>query len=184
MSTTRTWTVEVLEREGSPEGRWELIEGQLLEMAPSGGATSALTAHVTALVGNHVDAHRLGEVYGADLGVVPFPGQQTVRVLDGAFVATERLPEDCEGFLRQAPDLVLEVVSPFEDRADVRAKVAMWLEAGARLVWVLDAGKRSVTVHQVGRPPLVLGEGDDLTGADLLPGFRVSVSDIFKVRWR
>lgn len=181
MATTKLWTVEDLEREGTPEGRWELIDGELVEMNPSGGRASRIAFGVGTHLRNHALPRGLGEVFGADGGFVLFPGRDLLRVADAAFVRADRLPapEDQLGFLRLAPDLVVEVVSPFDRPGDVAAKTAMWLDAGVRLVWVLDPEVRTVAIHALGLPPRTLRDGDDLDGGDVLPDFRVAVGELF-----
>ncbi len=181
MAATKLWTVEELERDGPPEGRWELIDGELVEMAASGGRASKTGLWIGHLLAGHVVPARLGEVYGADGGFVLFPGREILRVADVAFVRAERLPaeEDQIGFLRLAPDLAVEVVSPYDRPGEVAAKAAMWLEAGGRLVWVVDPEARTVAVHVPGTPVRFLRVGDDLDGGDVVEGFRVAVADLF-----
>ena len=182
MATTRLWTVEELEREGAPsDGLWELIDGELIELTPSGGEASSIGALILVRLGSHIVPRRLGKLYNADGGFVLFPGRDIVRAADAAFVAAGRLPPPAEqrGFLRLAPDLVVEVVSPSDRMTDVMAKVAMWLDAGVRLVWVVEPDARSVTVVGPDRTPRRLGVGDELDGGEVLPEFRVEVAELF-----
>jgi len=180
MATTKVWTVEELERDGAPEGRWELVDGELVEMAPSGRRATRVGVAIARHLGNHVVSRGLGEVSGADGGFVLFPGREVLRVPDAAFVRAERLVEaDEDGFFRLAPDLAVEVISPTDRMAEVLAKVAMYLEAGVRLVWVADPISRTVTVYAADRSPTVLGEGDELDAGEVLPGFRVAIAELF-----
>lgn len=183
MVTTKRITVEELEREGAPEGRWELIAGELVEMVPSGGDSSSVAATVTGYLVFHVRADNLGRVYSADGGFVLYPGQpnEMIRVPDAAFVRADRVPPPPEHarFLRLAPDLAVEVVSPNDRPEEVVAKAAMWLEAGVRLLWVVDPRSRTVAVHVPDHAVRVLGMGDDLDGGDVLPEFRVPVAELF-----
>jgi Uma2 family endonuclease len=180
MATTKLWTIEELERD-PPEGRWELVDGELVEMAPSGGEASTIGAEVARHLGNHVVPRRLGRVFNADGGFVIFPDRELVRAPDVAFVGADRLPAGraAPGYQRLAPDLAVEVVSPTDRPGEVAAKVAEYLAAGVRLVWVLEPRPRTVTVHAPDRPPVVLGEGDELDGGEVLPGFRVAVAELF-----
>ncbi len=182
MVTTKRITVEDLERDGVPDGRWELIDGELVEMAPSGGDASSIAATTIVFLGSHVRERQLGRVYSSDGGFVVFPGQDRIRVPDAAFVRADRVPSSGEHarFLRLAPDLAVEVVSPYDRATEVAAKAAMWLEAGVRLVWVIDPRARTVAVHVRGRPVRTLTEGDELDGGDVLPGFRLPVADVFR----
>lgn len=181
MATTRLWTVEELERAGPTEGRWELIDGELVEMSPSGGLASKVAIRFAVRLVIHADARHLGAVFGAAGGFVLFPDRPTVRVPDVAFVRADRLPaaEDQVGFLRLAPDLVVEVVSPFDRPGAVSAKTAMWLDADVRLVLVVHPAERTVTQHAPDRPPRVVRDGDLIDGGDVLPDFRLRVADLF-----
>lgn len=105
----------------------------------------------------------------------------TVRAPDAAFIAQDRLPAGRRhrGYFEGAPDLTVEVVSPEDRPAEVRAKVREWLEAGARLVWVLWPETRTVSVYPAHGDARDLGEADSLDGGDVLPGFSCRVGDLF-----
>ena len=60
-----------------------------------------------------------------------------------------------------------------------RAPGTVWGSAGARMVWVVNPRRRTVTVHRPGAQPLVLREADTLDGQDVVPGFRCAVRDVF-----
>ena len=47
-------------------------------------------------------------------------------------------------------------------------------------MWIVDPRARSVTVYRSLFSPTVLSEADDLEGEDVLPGFRVRVSEFFE----
>jgi Uma2 family endonuclease len=179
MATTHLTTIDQLE--GLPqEGRFELIDGELIEMAPSGGRSSKTGMRIGHHLSGHVLPRGLGEVFGADGGFVLFPDRETVRVPDVAFVRADRLPpeQDQDGFLRLAPDLAVEVISPTDRMTDVMAKVMMYLDAGVRLVWVADPRSRTVTVYAADRTARLLSKGDEL-GGEVLPGFRVRVGELY-----
>src|SRR6266550_430684 len=46
-----------------------------------------------------------------------------------------------------------------------------WLEAGARLVWVIDPDRRTARVYRADGRETSVTEKEDLTGEDVLPGF-------------
>ncbi|MFN8590332.1 MAG: Uma2 family endonuclease [Thermomicrobiales bacterium] len=180
MATTRTYTIEELETD-PPEGEWELIDGALIPMVPSGFESSSIAARITRIIGNHVEEHDLGEVTGADGGYVIFSNRQTLRVPDVAFVRTERLPAPAErrGFARLAPDLAVEVLSPSNRPIELFAKVEMYREAGIPLIWLVDPEEKTVTVIAAGKPTVTLHAGDTLDGGAVLPGFNVPVARLF-----
>ena len=161
--------------------RTELVRGDLVVMAPAGARHGYVAHRLSLFIGNHVLDRDLGRVFAAETGFLLRRDPDTVRAPDVAFVAADRLGEGDppSGFLQMAPDLAVEVVSPSDSPAAVRAKVQDWLEAGTRLVWVVYPDSRSVTVHRPPRRPEELSETDMLSGSPALPEFAVAVRDLF-----
>ena len=105
----------------------------------------------------------------------------SVRAPDVAFVRAERVRELLgAGFGRGAPDPAVEVLSPSDRSTEVAAKVADWLRAGTRRVWVGDPAGRTVTVHTPDRPPVTITENATVADEELLPGFVLPVATIFE----
>ncbi len=98
-----------------------------------------------------------------------------------AFVANDRLPPGGlpAGFMEAAPDLAVEVVPPGDSAGYMHAKVEQWLRSGARLVWVVYPGTRSVTAYRSLNDVRVLTENDILAGAPVVMGFSCPVKDLF-----
>jgi Uma2 family endonuclease len=159
----------------------ELIAGELRTMAPSGHRHGRVTVKFTLALGNYVEQHGLGEVWGAETGCILARNPDTVRAADVTFVHRERLGAgvDDEGFWPGAPDLVAEVRSPGDRRGAVADKVATWLRAGTRMVVVVDPQRRTVAVHRSDQPVTVLGEADTLDGGDVVPGWTLPVRALF-----
>lgn len=180
MATTRLYTVEDVEQD-PPEGEWELIDGELVPVTPSGLESSSLGHRIGRIVGNFVDVHGLGMMTGADGGYVLFPDRATIRVPDVAFIRQDRLPPKGERsrFPRLAPDLAIEVLSPSDSTSEVIAKLEMYQESGIPLIWIVDPQKTTITIIATGKPTVVLRPGDTLDGGDVLPGFSVPVAEIF-----
>jgi Uma2 family endonuclease len=179
MATTKLWTIEELETGQAPEGRWELIEGELVEMPPSSRRSSRIGSQFVTELSIYVRPRGLGEVHGAEGGFVIFPQRPMLRIPDAAFVRADRLIGQAEErLLHLAPDLVVEVISPNDRLPDVLAKVEMWLDAGVRLVWLVDPAARTVTVHEPGHAPWLVHENESLTGGVVLPGFRFSLNTV------
>ena len=129
------------------EGRWELIDGEPVELTPSADESSSIGATIITLLGSFVRPRGLGRLYGADGGFVLFPDRPTVRVPDAAFVRAERAPQGQarRSFPRLAPDLV-EFLSPSDRASEVVAKLEMYQEAGVPLIWLVDPEKTTITV--------------------------------------
>ncbi len=163
--------------------RGELIRGELCETMPSGGRHGEVVMKAGIYIGNFIIPRRLGRLAGSDSGVLLERDPDTVREPDIAFISAERHPLDVEvtGYYEVVPDLVVEVVSPGDSPREVMDKALMWLSYGARLVWAVNPGSRSVDVYRQGERTLTLSESDTLDGLDVLPGFTCPVSDIFSL---
>ena len=174
-------TAEELLRLPDDNCRYALVRGELQRMAAAGFRHGAVIMNVAVPLGQHVKAHRLGVVCGAETGFVLERDPDTVLAPDVAFVRRERilasgLPVT---FWEGAPDLAVEVTSPGDTRPEVADKVTSWLAAGTRLVWVVDPKRVTVTMHEPDGIPRRLGESDVLEGERLFPGFRLPVAEIF-----
>lgn len=80
-----------------------------------------------------------------------------------------------------APDLAAEILSPSNTASGVQEKVLEYLDAGTRLVWVIDPRTRVVNTYRSRTDVRLLGELDELDGGEVLPGFRLPVKDLFAV---
>lgn len=164
-------------------GPCELVQGLLVMMSPAGFEHGVVTQRIASFLHTHVTARRLGAVTAAETGFLLARAPDTVRAADVAFVAESRLPRGrTVGYFEGAPDLAVEVLSPgdvLDDAARARAsaKVAGWLAAGCREVWVVDPGGRTVAVHTANRGPALLGEADAFVSA-AVPGLSVAVADL------
>jgi Uma2 family endonuclease len=160
-------------------GRCELIRGELHMMSPSGARHGRVAGRMYKAIAIHVDAHGLGEHFAAETGFQISRDPDTVRAPDASFVRTGRPPIPPRGFYPGPPDLAVEVLSPDDRPGYVREKVAEWLEAGTRAVWVADPRDRTVTVHERGKEPRTHGEAETLDGGSVLPGFELPLRAIF-----
>ncbi len=172
-------TVEDLERLGDTGWRYDLIRGELIEMPPAGGAHGEIAAGVVGRLWAHVTTNDLGRVYTSETGFLLGRRPDVVLAPDAAFIRTERVPARQEGFYEVAPDLVVEVISPNDPAPYVQNKVMAFLDAGVRLVWVVEPSGETVTEYLADNTARILRAGEILDGGDVLPGFRVLVADIF-----
>src|SRR6266496_3229822 len=123
MATRMRLTADDLWRMGSGDVRRELVDGEVVEMAPAGGVHGQVTALVASRLLQFVRAQGGGFVVAGDVGfILALVGDpERVRAPDVAFVSATRLPEGRvpERFIRAAPDLAVEVLSPSDDPVDV-----------------------------------------------------------------
>lgn len=161
--------------------RYELVEGRLVsEPLPSFGH-GRVAVRIASLLDAHVRANGLGAVVAGDAGFVLSRSPDTVRGPDVAFVSAERSRAADPGrAFEGAPDLAVEVVSSSNRPGEIHAKIADYLAAGGQLVWVVDPKTRTVTTYRTLLAPRRLAADDLLEGEEVLPGFRIHVSDLFE----
>ena len=172
-------TAEELLRLNLPNKRTELVRGVLIVREPAGYQHGDVAARLLVAIANHVNANGLGRVFAAETGFTLARQPDTVRAPDIAFISAPRLPDPPpRGFAELAPDLAVEVLSPDDRPGEVLAKVGDWLNAGARLVWVVDPVRVVARVYRADGSESVLGETDTLHGEDLLPEFEYPLAAI------
>ena len=117
----------------------ELNEKGLIEMSPASFVHSLLQGRLTKILGNRLG----GEVF-TELAVQTLKG---VRVPDVAWGSQEYVHKHInEVYASSAPELCVEIISPSNTREEMQDKVALFLQAGAKEVWlVTEDGK--VTYH-------------------------------------
>ena len=183
MATITLTTAEDLAAMPDDGNRYDLIRGGLVRMSPAGAEHGELGNLMGYVVSDHVLPRKLGKVYASETGFILSRNPDTVLAPDVAFVRADRLTgrrRDRRGFLPLAPDLIVEVISPSERPDNVAEKIRIYMEAGVRLAWLLYPDPPAIAVHAPGRPVQMLHEGDWLEGEDVLPGFRVAVTDLFR----
>ncbi|HVS40325.1 MAG TPA: Uma2 family endonuclease [Gemmataceae bacterium] len=165
-----------------PDGdRYELVNGELVERN-MGWNSSRIGGQLFFYLRAFLETIPLGRAAPADASYQCFPDAPgKVRRPDVSFIRADRLPaeEDREGHCRIAPDLAVEVISPNDLYCDVDDKVEEYLAAGVRQVWVLNPSTRTVRIHRADGTQAYLRESDELTGEDVVPGFRCRVGTLF-----
>jgi Uma2 family endonuclease len=158
--------------------KYELVDGEIKEV-PAGVRHDAIGAKLIGLL--YPFAEETGCLTSAQAGFRMKSGN--IRCPDVGFIRYERLPNGVppEGFGDAAPDLCVEIISPFEDTADTVRKVSEYFDAGAQQVWHLLPETQQIRVYISPGVVTNYGPEDELDGGDLLPGFRCRVARLFEV---
>ena len=179
MSPPALLTADELQHVYVPDKRVELVRGLLVVRELPGMRHARVAMDLALALGAHVRAAALGRVY-AEAGFKLASNPDTVRGPDIAFISRGRIPDpEPTGFAGFAPDLVVEVISPGDRAGEVLAKVADWISAGTRVVWVLDPARRVARVYRADGTEQILTADESLDGGDVVPGFSCPVGEIF-----
>jgi Uma2 family endonuclease len=179
MVTSRLLTANDLWKLSESGEDYELIEGELVPVAPVFFGHGKIQGKIHSLILRYAEQFRLGEV-AVEAGYILRRSPDTVLAPDVSFVAAERLPANLERYFSFAPDLAIEVVSSSNSPREIERKLAIYLQTGVRCVWIVHPRERQVVVHTPGEPPRTYKEADVLTGDPVLPGLSIFVSEIFE----
>ena len=166
---------------GDAGNSMELVRGRLVILEPPSTYHGRVQGILHVLVGSYVRAHGLGAVFGQDTGFKIASDPDTVRAPDLAFVDRTRVAQIARhGYAALAPDLVAEILSPSDRPGEVLAKAGEWLEAGVRLVWLIDPDREAATVYRADGSVMTASSDADVDGGAVLPGFSFRLSELFE----
>ena len=155
----------------------ELVRGRIVEMNQPYPRHGLICMEIGHVVRSYVKQHKLGYVMCNDSGVITERDPDTVRGPDISFYSHGRLPKGPipQGYLKVAPNLVFEVLSPSDRWARVLEKVGEYLTAGVEVVCVLDPERETMHVYRDETPSEVLAADDELTIPEVLGEFRIAI---------
>lgn len=159
----------------------ELVDGVLVEKS-MGYRESLLAMMLGRFLLDFVEKRGLGLVSGPDGFVQLFPS--LVRGPDVAFISWERLPgrqPPTDPYPSIVPELVVEIISLGNTRAEMARKRREYFQAGVRLVWMVDPLRRSVAVFTSVTESTVRQDDQSLDGGNVLPGLVISLAEVFAV---
>ncbi len=179
-------TVEQFAHFPSEDGwEYELHLGRLISMPGPGHEHARIQRNFFRTVDAYLASNKLGGLDGTGCYNLPLPNnKEEVLCPDLSYVlpAREATMPKRGSYLVGAPDLVIEIASPGDTHPELAAKVAVYLQAGVRLVWVVWPGTQTIEVWRAttpDKPAATLASTGALEGMDVIPGFACPVSDIF-----
>jgi Uma2 family endonuclease len=156
----------------------ELIDGTLVEK-PVGSWEGLIAARVVTVLTVFADAHNLGAVFGADSPMRM--KSRRVRLPDASFISISRLPTTREPIFGLSPDLVVEVLSESNTKAEIDQKLVEYFQSGTRLAWAIDPKTRTAAIyHEPTALAGVVDEQGSLDGENVLVGLRFPLADLFR----
>jgi Uma2 family endonuclease len=166
-----------------PDGtRYELIDGELIDMGNSGALHGYICSILVMALMNYILPRKLGVILDSSTAFTMKNGNK--RSPDISFISKDKLlglEELPDGFLDGAPDLAIEVLSPNNTIAEIDQKIVEYFENGSRLVWVINLKQHYVLVYRSAQEPdRLLKQSDVLDGEDVIAGFTMPLTELFQ----
>ncbi|NDJ22531.1 Uma2 family endonuclease [Nostoc sp. B(2019)] len=173
-----------------PEWQIELVDGNILVMGPSDYESEEIGIEFARQMANWVRPQRLGRVTGSSAGFI-LPTLETengkeadnekrnLRAPDVSFVRADRLKKSQRDFVELVPDLMVEIKSKSDRIKPLVEKIQLFLQLGCTVGILIDPDKLTLTVYRLNQEPVVLQDNDKLTLPDLLPGWELTVSELW-----
>lgn len=162
---------------------YEVVDGQIVELPPMGAYECEIASLLALTLLQTVKIQKLGRVVVETLFWLDRSGK-LIRRPDLAFVSAEKWPLRKRAPRTEAwdviPDLAVEVVSQSNKADEIAVKLVDYFRAGVRQVWVLYPVTRQVYVYTSLTSVQILIEPAELDGGNLIPGFRLSLTELFE----
>lgn len=161
--------------------RYELIDGDLYRTPAPTPYHQIVSQRIAFALGFFVEERGLGQVIPAPCDV--YFSEHDVVQPDILFIASEKLCIIKEKYIDGAPDLVIEILSPTSSVRDLKLKRPLYLRHGVREFWIVDPDAKRIQVlrrRQRKFETFQTFEAGDELETPLLPGFRLSLSRVFR----
>jgi len=166
--------------------RLELIKGKIFKMSPAPGSVHQI---ISAAVSNELYNYLKGKpckVFSA-----PFDVRLVRRSVDDKDVTTVVQPDICvicdpkkvdaKGCIG-SPDIVVEILSPGNNKKELKNKYEVYEEAGVFEYWIINPVEKNLVryslvdgSYQAARPFTI----DDELTTGILPGFNLAINELF-----
>lgn len=170
---------DVVRIEASENRLFELVDGVLVEKA-MGAREALLASYIVHFIWDYLKVHDLGVALGADGMMRLRP--QLVRIPDVSFISWDQIPSGefpSKPIPNLYPDLAVEVLSESNTSAEIERKLSEYFEAGCRLAWIIDPKSHTADVYTSPTACRHLRPTQSLDGGNVLPGFKLSLKELF-----
>ena len=159
----------------------ELVNGRVVPMTLTEFGHGGLALRIGARLEAWAEDTGRGRAAVGDVAVYTRRDPDSVRGADVVYISNERYARRSGStWLDVMPELVVEVFSSDGRWSELTRKAQEYLAAGALRVWLVHPRKREVAVYGSGAQPVTLGVGDTLRDDEILPGFSLPLSSLFK----
>lgn len=167
--------------------RLELIKGKVFKMSPAPGSMHQRLAHRISLkIGNYLIGKSC-EIFFAPFDVrLPRPSLNDKEIFTvvqpDVCVICDKKKVDDKGCLG-APDIVVEILSPGNNKKELQNKYDVYEEAGVLEYWIIQPLEKTFFKYTLEdnhfKASRLLTIGDEVT-SPILPGFVLSLDELFE----
>ncbi len=181
MATVTPGRTDAVLDQTEPDYLYEVVDGRFVEKT-MGVYENWLAAVIFGRLDRYADENSIGRAV-IEMIFDLRPHVDRERRPDVAFVSFERWARD-RGIPQTrswavAPDLAIEIVSASNTAVEIAEKFEEFFLVGVRAVWVVYPARKKIYAYTSPTQVRILGVEDELSGGDMLPGFRLSVRDLF-----
>ncbi len=178
----KTYTADQFQELPEFDERFELVEGRLVEKPVPGYQHSLIARRILKAYDRFDPAEKVGLLLQEVSTVL---GLRNVPAPDLAFWKAANRPQITVKAAPR-PDLAIEIWSPHDldtkkRREEALARIRKYQAAGVPVVWAVNPTLKTVEVFHSDQadPFQVLKVGEELSGEDIIPGFKVAVRALF-----
>ena len=158
----------------------ELVDGEILQKATPNEDHGSLVAELIRLIGNYLRASGEGrvltEVRHADRA------DEWVYLPDiNVALGKRSTPRGSRGPVENIVEFAIEVLSPDDRLTRVLRRIDLYLRSGTRLLWLVDAENRSITVYRRAEQPVSHYAPEVIDAQPVLSRFELDLAELFAV---
>jgi Uma2 family endonuclease len=158
-------------------------KGEIHLMSPAHGLTSANNSEILTEVTIWNRKTKAGKVFDSSGGF--FLPDTSMRAPDVAWVSIGRWEalskKEKHSFPSLAPDFVIELESDTDSLPKLKSKMKKWIANGVRLAWLISMSQQKTFIYWAEGKVDKIAFSKKISGAEVLPGFEVVLSDIFEI---
>ena len=129
--------------------RYDIVDGEVIMSAAPNIYHQTISGNINEPVRRFVRENKLGRVWYAPVDIIVQQEPLRTRQPDLLFISNSRAAIILEGRVHGGPDLVVEILSPSNSRADIESKLADYARIGVRECWMISPEGGTVETLQL-----------------------------------
>ena len=128
-----------------PDGNYEIINGKRVDMSPTGFIHGKFEFNLAQVLKDHLE--NKGYVAVGEIGIVISKKPFKLRAADVVYISKETSPQEPEGILQIAPDLIIEILSKDDTVEKMNNKIKDYLLIGVESIVVVDPAAELISIY-------------------------------------